>query len=62
MSKRSNRQLSRRQQRRALNRIGDSLTQIGTRRAMRFGYGTGITQHVARTLRERNVSDSYKVW
>lgn len=65
MSKRKNFQMKRRQIRRALNRIGDAITQVGTRKLVRIGYGCGFSnkeaQSIARGVRHDNtrIYDSY---
>ena len=44
MSKRSNRNIHRRQVRRALKTSGDTIQHIGTRKVMRIGYGAGLSR------------------
>lgn len=44
MSKRSNRNIQRRQVRRALNAAGDTIGRVGSHRIMNINYGQGINR------------------
>jgi len=50
MSKRKNFQAKRRQIRRALNKVGDALSQMGTRKAARMCYGRAFSNSEASSI------------
>lgn len=59
MSKRTNYQARRRQIRRALNRAGDTIQSMGTRKINRIGYGCGLSQRTVRAeIKERKFYDA----